>query len=148
MPRLKRASFKQKQFARKYIQNKGDATKTALDVYDVKPKNAKQLGHQTVNHPFVQEELKKSLAKYNLNIDTSTEQLARSVQYNLDEGKPSQAVGADLLKFIYKLHDAIPANKNMNLNYSKSEIETKGYKEIKEELTKLNQLTSKIIKEA
>lgn len=146
MPRLKRASLKQKLFAKKYVDTMGNAQQAALEVYDVKSKvNAGSVGKQNLLKPQVQEEIKKILIRKGINLDDMTLDLKDAIKLNLSEGKPSMAVGADLLKFAYKLHDVIPGNKSLNLNYSKKEIINKDYDEIKNELVKLNEMTKKLI---
>lgn len=146
MPRLKRPSLKQKIFAKKYVDTLGNAQQAALEVYDVKNKvNAGNIGHANLKKPHIQEEIRKILERKGITLDDMTNDLGDAIKMNLAEGKPSQAVGADLLKFAFKLHDVIPGNKNLSLSFSKKEVVDKDYDEIKKELARLNALTSKLI---
>lgn len=142
-----RITLKQKLFAKKYVDTMGNAQQAALEVYDVKKRStAGNIGHENLKKPLVQEEIKKILVRKGIDLDDMTQDLHDAIKTNLADGKPSMAVGADLLKFAYKLHDVIPGTKNLNLNYSKKEIiSNKSYDEIKAELEKLNKLTQKLI---
>ena len=146
MPKLRRPSLKQKLFAKKYVEKMGNATAAAIEVYGVKSRhNATNIGNANLKKVAVQEEIKKLLLRKGISLDWASDNLKDAVEKNLTEGKPSSAVGADLLKFVYKLHDVIPGSKNLNLSYQKKEIIDKGYDEIKAELQKLNKLTEKLI---
>ena len=146
MTKLVRASLKQKLFAKKYVQTMGNAQQAALEVYNTTKKvHAANIGRVNLTKPVVQEEIKKILLKKGIDLEWGSEKLKEAIQMNLEEGKPSQAVGADLLKFIFKLHDVIPGAKSLNLSYSKKEVVDKDYSQLKEELTKLQKLTSQLI---
>jgi hypothetical protein len=148
MPRLNRPSLKNKKFIKSFIDNGGNATKAVLDAYPVKSaKVATVMGHDLLEKPYIQEEISKALIRQGITIDWLNDNVRDAISDNLSNGKPSQAVGADLLKFMYKLHNVIPASKSLNMSYSKKEIINKSYTEIKEDLSKLQELTSKLLKD-
>jgi hypothetical protein len=148
MPKLKRPSLKQKLFAKKYVETLGNGRQSALEVYDVKNKvNASSIAKRNLEKPYVQEEIRKILLRKGIDLDWSTDNLKSAIESNLKEGKPSQAVGADLLKFAFKLHDVIPGSKNLSLSYKKEVIENKDYSEIKDELVKLSEMTKKLLED-
>ncbi len=146
MPYLSKASLKQKLFAKQYVETLGNKQKASLGVYNVKSKrNANSIAYQNLQKPLVQQEIKHLLQKKGLDPDYLSDNLKDAIENNLKYGKASQAVGADLLKFTYKLWDLIPSNKNLNLNYSRKEIISKDYDEVKKELSKLSEMTKKLL---
>lgn len=146
---MRRPSLKQKMFARKYVEKMGNATAAALEVYEVGNKhNATNIGNANLNKPVVQEEIKKIMLKKGIDLDWASDNLKDSIDKNLSEGKPSQAVGADLLKFVFKLHDVIPGAKNLNLSYTKKEIvANKDVETLTKELSDLNKLTATLVED-
>ena len=139
-------TMKQKLFAQEYVRNKGNKTQAVLAVYDTKSKrNAHSIADDLMVKPVVQEEIKKQLNKAGLDLDYLGDSIKSSIDQNLQLGKPSQAVAMDGIKFLYRLHNVIPANKNMNMNYSKKVVENQSYDEIKETLEKLNKVTEKLL---
>ena len=54
---------KQRMFAKAYIKNKFNATKSALEIYDTTTKQAHNLGHQVVNKPIVQKTIQAAQEK-------------------------------------------------------------------------------------
>jgi hypothetical protein len=143
-PRLT-PTFKQKLFAHEYVKNRGNGVKSALAVYDTDYIGAKNISTQNLDKPAVQNEINKLLKKNGLTLDSSTEYLKKYIDKSI-ESKPSFSVGADLLKFVFKLYNAIPINKSMNLSYSKVErLPVEDFKKIQELLTKLNDNTTKIL---
>lgn len=135
-----------KKFAKAYIENGGQVNKAVFEAYPVKDKkNANTLGHALLEKPMVQEEIQRLLNKSGITLDYLNDNVKQAIELNLEQGKPQMGVAADLLKFMYKLHNVIPANKSMNLNYSRKEIINKPYAELKEDLEKMNKLTAKLL---
>ena len=128
-------TLKQKMFAKKYIEYKGNASKAALEVYDTKPELSQQVGHITLKQEGTQRAIEEILAKNQIDLETLSAYGSEALQNNLTLGKPSQAVGADLLKFYYKLYNVIPSNPKVVMKQERKEIYSKDYKTIKEELT-------------
>ena len=94
-------TLKQKAFAKKYIEYKGNATKAALETYDVKSNRAHTLGYQNINKPVVQKEINRLLDENGLDLNKLTYLTNDAILNNLENGKASQAVRTDLLKFFY-----------------------------------------------
>ena len=140
-------TFKQSQFAKKYVENKGNGTQTALQVYDGNYESAKSISRKNLKKPVVQEEIKKILNKKGLTLDKLVTWSDKVVENNLN-GKPSQAVASDMIKFLFKVHNVLPASKSMSMSYSKIEkLPVEDYKKIQELLTKLNDNTTKILQD-
>ena len=146
MPRLKRPSVKMRKFAKAYIENGGIASKAVREAYDVKSaRNASVLGNSMLQNPMVQKTIKEYLDKSGLNLEYISDKIKSTIDYNLENGKPSQAVGADLLKFSAKLQDVIPSSKSASISYSRKEIIHKTFDEIKEELKEINRKSSDLV---
>lgn len=122
-------------FAKKYVEYKGNGLRAALDVYDTTPKNAKNVAHITLKKPVVQEEIKSLLNKAGLDLDTLTGFTTDAIVNNLKYGKASQAVGADLLKFAFKLHNVVPGKESKKIVETRKVTLSKDFNVIKEELT-------------
>lgn len=127
-------SFKQKQFAKEYIKNKFNAQKAALQVYDVKPNLAKQLGHNTLKNPMVQNEIQKGLAKAGLTPEYINESMYEAIEIN-KQGKPSQAVLAQLLTQAQKIYQYIPKDRKEVIREERRVLLSKDFSVLKTELT-------------
>lgn len=115
MGRRKGITIKERKFVKKYVES-GNAADAAMLSYNTnKRENAKSLGKQVLDRPIVKEYLKQILDRKGLSLEDLTDKMYQSIDYNSKMGKGSQAVAADLMKFSFKLHDAIPANKNLNV---------------------------------
>lgn len=110
--RKKKINLKEKKLVTEYVKNNFNKRQAALKVYNVNPNNASSLGKQVLDRPHVQEYLAEQLDKAGLSLDDLNGYLTTSVKKNMD-GKPSQAVAADLIKFGYRLHNALPASKSV-----------------------------------
>lgn len=147
MPRLNKPSLKMKMVAKKYVENGGNKKDAILSVYEVKKDaTASAMTKQVFDNPMVQDEIEKILDRKGLTKDYFTDLMKESIELNM-QGKPSQAQAVDLIKYGLKLHNVEPVKKSMNLSYTKKVIENKGYTELKEELTRLNNLTQKILED-
>lgn len=108
-------TIKERRFVKSYVKT-GNATEAAILSYDThKRDTAKSLGKQVLDRPIVKEYLKQILDRKGLSLEDLADKMYESIDYNRKMGKGSQAVAADLMKFSYKLHDAIPANKSLNV---------------------------------
>lgn len=143
----KTPTFKQKLFAQEYVKNKGNGTKSALAVYDTTYTGAKEISRQNIKKPVIKEEIENILHKKGLTIDRLVDWSKDSIENNLS-GKPSQAVASDMLKFLFKLYNVVPATKSMKLSYNKSEqLPSQDILEVKRLLTELNENTNKILQD-
>lgn len=128
-------TLKQRKFAKEYVKNGGNASKAVMEVYNTKKKNAHLIGYQNMKKPVVQKTIQELLNKNGLRLEDLTEITTKAIKHNLQYGKASQAVGADLLKFTYKLHNAIPDKVNHTIKEERKVLVDKDFNTIKEELT-------------
>ena len=131
----KRPSLKQKAFAKKYIEYKGNGAKAALEVYDTTKEYAKNVAYITLQKEGTKRAIEEIMNKNQLDLDTLTEYGSEAIQNNLTLGKPSQAVGADLLKFYYKLHNVIPKEGKGIIKQERKILLDKDYNVLREELS-------------
>jgi len=144
----KTPTFKQKQFAKAYVENKGNASKAALTAYNVNKAGAKTLGYQQLQKPIVQKEIKDQLDKAGLSLEVLNEYSLDAISNNLKYGKASQAAGISQLQFLYKLHNALPASKKLTMNLSlKDQVVGKDFDEIKKLLEKQAEVTTALLAE-
>lgn len=141
-PKKRPLTLREKKFAKAYIENNGNAALAARTAYNVKQGASRQLGTQVLHKPVVAERITTLLAKSGITLDFLNDKGFTALQNNLDNGRPSQAVGASLLQFYYKLYDALPASKSMSIKTSIREI-TPGSNvdEIVKRLEKLDKTT-------
>lgn len=110
-------TFKQAEFAKAYIKHKGNGTQAALEVYDGDYENAKAIAHENLQKPIVLEEIenvRKSLTDKGITLDW----LAQQAQDSINNGigvKATQKDANDMIKFMYKLHNALPGTKNTTM---------------------------------
>ena len=128
-------TLKHKKFAKAYIENQGNASKAALEAYNIKPEDAPTIGYQNMQKPIVQQTITELLNKAGIDLETLTDYGNEALQNNLTLGKPSQAVGADLLKFYYKLHNAIPKEGKGMIKQERKVLLDKDYNVLREELS-------------
>ncbi len=142
-------TLKQKRFAREYVRNGGNASKAALKVYEVMPKFAKNQGASVLKSPNVQKEIKDILNANGLSLDDLTQKAVDVVNKGLEEGTPSFSSASDMLKFLFKIHDVVPASKSMSakLNIKTEKPSEFDLKQGKETLLLLNKLSDSLLKE-
>lgn len=109
-------TIKEKKLVKNYIDT-GSKTEAALKAYDTKQrKTAYEIAKRALKRPVVHEYLVQMLEKKGLSLEDLGDKLHSAINKNLKEAKPSMAVGADLLKFSFKLLDAVPSTKSVNTN--------------------------------
>ena len=135
---------KQKLYARALIKHKFNGAKAVQEVYDVKPQNAKTLAYQNNQKPVVQKEIRQVLNDAGLSLDYLSSVTKDAIEYNKD-GKPSQAVLADLVKHSYKLHNALPSNTKMSIKQEYKVLLDKDYNTIRQELIETNTRTQELL---
>lgn len=141
-------SPRRKIFARKYVEKNFNGTQAVLDSpYNVGSKaSAKQIASQNLRDPLVQKEIKAVMQEKGMSEDWLIDKMKGAIEYNLDEGKPNQAVGANLLDKALKIYNAYPATKNMSMRISlKEQLPDKNFDEIKSMLKELQAKTASII---
>ncbi len=146
MTKLKRPSLKQKLFAKKFIENGGNATEAALTSYNVTTReSAKHMGMQALDNPMVQEEIKKLLNKSGLDLDTIAGE-TREALTNALKAKPTFNGGVNLLQFLFKLHGVSPLNKSIAMKWSRTQnIPSQDITELTRQLKQLNNNTNKLL---
>lgn len=133
---------------RKFVKNlvSGDSKKDAvLKVYDTKKdKFASKMANQILQRPVVQEYIKEILDRKGLSLEDLSDKLHQSIKTNMEGGKPSQAVAADLLKFSFKVQDAVPSTKSVstkvNVSLQSPSTDMNELKNILKELSHSNEL--------
>lgn len=113
-------TIKERKFVKKLIET-GNQTKAFELVYNTHSKrreSIRTMAKDVMKRPIVKEYLNEQLNRAGLSLENLNDKLYNAINHNLDNGKPSQAVGGDLLKFSYKLHDAIPSNKTLSAKLS------------------------------
>ena len=136
----------EKKLVKEYIKNGFNKRQAALKVYDVNKHSASNLTNQVLKRPVVQEYLTEQLDKIGLGIEDLNAYAHTAITNNLENGRPSQAVAATLLQFMYKLHNAVPASKSMNIkaNVTGLALDT-NVDELTKKLEKLNKLTQELL---
>ncbi|MGH2612144.1 MAG: terminase small subunit [Rhabdochlamydiaceae bacterium] len=149
MAKLKRASDKEKSFAKEYIKRDGNRIEAVIhSKYTVKNndrKLASNLGSQLLDKPRVQEEISKILNKAGLD----TESLAQDSRRVLEEGliaKPSFAAAVSHLEFLYKIQGVSPVAKSMKLSLSKTDkMVHEDHETLMEQLNKLQKIVDGLL---
>lgn len=146
-PQRKTLTLKEKQFAKKYIEYQGNGAKAALDVYNTNKRNSRNVAHITLKKPHVQQEIKDLLNKNGLDLETLTGVTQEAIYNNLQNGKASQAVGADLLKLMFKLHNVMPSTTKVTIKQERKELLSRDFDSLKEELTQSVTTTQELLKD-
>lgn len=139
-------TLKQQQFSKEYVNNGGNATKAALEVYDADYDNAKTIASRNLDKPAVIEEINKILAKKGLNSDSY---IASKIEQSLEasigvQGKNSDAV--KLLDMLLKVNNSYPMKRTLKESRSyKVSVLSKDYSTVKAELKTLQTTTTKLI---
>jgi hypothetical protein len=105
-------TVKQKLFIKKYIEYKGNASKAALAVYDVKPSAARQVGYEILTKPYIKKEIERLLEPKELKLSVYLEKLSTIAQAN----PPKGYTGGDVLKaieIVLKLHGVLVDRKQV-----------------------------------
>jgi hypothetical protein len=145
MPKLKRLSHKNKEFAKAYIKYKGNGKKAALAVLDVKESTAKNSALAQLDQPLVQAEIKRLFDKGGLSLEEITADSRELITKGL-EAKPSFAAAAGHLEFIYKAHGVSPVNKSVSMKLSaRQEIASQDVTQLTDELRRMNDITNKLL---
>jgi phage terminase small subunit len=141
-------TLKQKLFAQKYIEKKGNGAQAALEVYDVSPKTAKDVAYQNLQKPVVQEEIRKELDKAGLTVNYLNSKSKKVIDL-VDKVDPKTiGVATNHLQFVYKLHNVLPAKKSMHMSMSlRDQLPSKDFDEVKEQLQKLTDTTNALLEE-
>lgn len=147
MPKGDKPTLKMRMFAKKYIEYKGNGAKAALEVYDTNKRDAKNVAHITLKKPIVQKEIKELLTKKGLDLDNLTDYTKNAIVNNLTYGKASQAVGADLLKFMYRLHNVVPGKEVRTVKEERKIVLSHDFNTVKEQLSTTISRSQELLKD-
>jgi phage terminase small subunit len=147
MPRLKRASFKEKSFAAEYIKARGDGGKAVLNsAYNASTgESARQMAKQLLNKPRVQEEINKILELMQLD-PRSLAKISKKIITQSLGPKGSLSTAASHTEFLYKVQGIAPITKNMSLNVSKAiGSEIHDFTQLQEDVRKMSESMNKLL---
>lgn len=125
----RRLTKKQRGFVNSYADT-GNASLAAKENYDISPTNANLagvIGHENLNKPNIQEELRK------LGFDSNNAKRVISEILNDDSNEPKDRIKA--AENIFKVHGDYAPDKSINVN-----VEVEASDEIKEAAQKLNEI--------
>ena len=135
---------KQRLFAKAYIKNKFNATKSALEIYDTTYKGAKRIGNNNLKIPIVIKTIQEELASEGITMEYTNKILKNALEVNQD-GKPSQAVLADLIKHIHKVYYNQPSGNRITVKQEYKVLLDKDYNTIRRELIETNTRTQELL---
>lgn len=121
----KTPTIKQKMFAQAIIRNKGNATKSAMEVYDVKSRrNAKIIGVTNMQKEVVKEEIQEIMKQQGMTPGYILQKMDQSLNQSIGV-KAKNADAVKLLDMMLKLSDAYPKkqsiHKSMSIKYNLSQ---------------------------
>lgn len=111
-------TFKQKIFAKKYVENGGNGTKAALAIYDATYNDASTIASGNLKKPAVINEIDKLLKEINLDTDSW---IAKKLKQAVDNGMGQKATTKDALNaisMILKVNNSLGTNKSVKMNIS------------------------------
>ncbi len=143
---MKKLTFKQKNFAKEYVKNNGNATQAVMKSYNIKDRSiAQPVGSENLLKPIVKEEIESILNSEGL----SNREITKSLRTNIEAGLGQKATASDSLRGIemaLKLQGAFPATKSAHLNIDISErYKDSSYKDILTELKNTRQTTERLL---
>lgn len=109
--KLRRLTYKQREFVAKYFKNKGNGTKTALEVYNTNNEHTAQvIASENISKPVVISAMEASYLAQGLTKDEFGKIISKSITKGLDiHDKPLQA--KDHVKFCNMYIDTVPGVK-------------------------------------
>ena len=146
MPRLKKPSLKQKIFAKRYVENGGNATEAALAAYNADYNNAQVIGAVNLDKPLVIQEIDKILKATGMSTDSW---IADKLKYAIDQGIGIKATNKDALHaldMLLKVNSSYPVKKSMSVKVSmRRETASKDISEIRGTMEKLISSTQALL---
>lgn len=135
---MKKRSYPQgkvKAIAKAYVKNKFNGTKTGLEVYNTTNKNsAKAMMNKALKSPEVQNAIQEELAEAGITKEYINKMMYKAINKNIEEGKPSQAVGAQLIIQAQKIYNYLPKSKEEKIRETRKVFLDKNYNVVKQEL--------------
>ena len=106
---MKKRSYPQgkvKAIAKAYIKNKFNGAATGMEVYNTTNRNsAKRMISKALKSPEVKNAIQEELAAVGITREYINKQMYKAIDKNIELGKPSQAVGAQLLIQAQKIYN-------------------------------------------
>lgn len=140
----KRLSLKQKEFAKKYVENKGNSTQAVLDSYNVSNKNmASVIGSRNLTIQPIQNEIERIMEEKNLTGDLMMDKLKEGMDANVVATFQGEAVESEIpdhdkrfkwwdaaakIKGLYPATETI--NKNLNLDVQLENMSKKDFADL------------------
>lgn len=136
----RKLTWKEKEFAKSYVKNKGNATEAALEVYNVKDrKSANKVGYTIANKPKIQKEIAQIMDEAGLSREKVIELVKRATVAGIGE-QPRNSDALRGLEMLTKLHDLYPATRKEVRNVNVSvELSGKEDKDLLREMALLNE---------
>lgn len=127
--------IRSKAIARAYVKAKFNGAEAGMQVFNTtKRKNAAVMMRKAMQSPQVKESIQEELAKAGLDKEYINKKLYKSIEHNLQYGKASQAVGADLLKTAMKIYNYLPDKTTRVIKEERKVLLDKDYNVLKSEL--------------
>lgn len=143
---MRRLSLKQKNFAKEYVKNNGNATEAVVKSYNIiKRGTAQSVGTENLSKPVIKEEIADILNSESL----SKRDISKSIKANMTIGQGVKATASDSLRaaeLLLKLHGAFPSSKSTHLNIDITErYKDNTYHEILDELKTTRATTDRLL---
>lgn len=143
-------TIKQRQFVKKYIQNGGNGTKAALEVYNTSNRHvAESIGCENLRKPEIKREIELALEHAGVTDDYISELLRESTVAGLGQ----KATNADTLRGIelmLKLKGTFPPRNQRSAHLRvemKEQLDKKSLAELKEEVKRLSERTNQLLED-
>jgi len=146
---MKKRSYPQgkvKAIAKAYIKNKFNGAATGMEVYNTTNRNsAKRMISKALKSPEVKNAIQEELAAVGITREYINKQMYKAIDKNIELGKPSQAVGAQLLIQAQKIYNYLPKDQATKVRDTRKVFLDKDFNTVKEELTQSISLTQSLL---
>lgn len=146
---MKKRSYPQgkvKAIAKAYIKNKFNGAATGMEVYNTTNRNsAKRMMSKALKSPEVKNAIQEELAAVGITREYINKQMYKAIDKNIEFGKPSQAVGAQLLIQAQKIYNYLPKDQATKVRETRKVFLDKDFNTVKEELTQSISLTQSLL---
>ena len=146
---MKKRSYPQgkvKAIAKAYIKNKFNGAATGMEVYNTTNRNsAKRMMSKALKSPEIKNAIQEELAAVGITREYINKQMYKAIDKNIELGKPSQAVGAQLLIQAQKIYNYLPKDQATKVRETRKVFLDKDFNTVKEELTQSISLTQSLL---
>lgn len=140
-------TLKQRMFAQKWVENRGNGTQAALQVYDADYDNASAIAHENIRKPAVLNEIKKCMTRAGLTLESLSEYGKQALVAGLGE-KATNSDAIRMLETFFKLWGVYPDKRSLKLNYSFKETnKNQDIPDLVKQLNILQEKTSKLLQD-